>query len=185
MMARTIPPGQAALLALLLLAGCKQEARQMRADPPVAEALDQLATLPIGINGRPPRVLAAQGDPYRTNAYQLGQGKRLYAWFNCQGCHADGGGGTGPALMDGWWRYGPDAVSIFLSIRDGRPNGMPAFRDVMTTEQIWQLTGYLQSLGATTARGAAPGRNDAMQTRPAENRAPSMSRLPSPHEGGP
>ncbi|MBP0445401.1 c-type cytochrome [Roseomonas sp. SSH11] len=178
-------PWHAAFLTLLLLAGCKREQRQYRLDPAIAESLDRVEVLPVGINGRPPRVITITGDPYRTNAYQLSQGKRLYAGFNCQGCHADGGGGTGPALMNGWWRYGPDAVSIFLSIRDGRPNGMPAFRDRMTPEQIWQLTGYIQSLGATRASGAAPSRNDAMQTRPAENRAPAMSRLPSPYEGGP
>ena len=74
-----------------------------------------------------PRVFVAQGSPYENNAYQLGQGKRLYDWFNCKGCHANGGGASGPALIDGWWRYGPDPVSIFLSIRDGRPHGMPAF----------------------------------------------------------
>jgi cytochrome c oxidase cbb3-type subunit 3 len=178
-------PWHAAFLSLLLLAGCKREARQARLDPAVAEAMDSVATLPTGINGRPPPVLLAMGEPYRTNTYQLSQGKRLYAWFNCQGCHADGGGASAPALMDGWWRYGPDAVSIFLSIRDGRPNGMPAFRERLTTEQIWQLTGYLRSLGATSSTAATPGRNDSMQTRPGENRVPSMSRLPSPHEGGP
>ena len=171
---------QAGLLALLLLAGCKREARETRTDPPVIEALDAVAAMPIGINGRPPAVLAAMGEPYRGNAYQLSQGKRLYAGFNCQGCHADGGGASGPALMDGWWRYGPDAVSIFLSIRDGRPNGMPAFRHAMTSEQIWQLTGYLQSLGATRGSAAATSRNDALQTRPSENRVPSMGALPAP-----
>ncbi|WP_426954391.1 c-type cytochrome [Muricoccus radiodurans] len=171
------------LLPGLLLSGCKREARDTRLDPPVAEALDAVAVMPVGINGRPPRAIAAMGEPYRTNAYQLSQGKRLYAGFNCAGCHADGGGNTGPALMDGWWRYGPDAVSIFLSLRDGRPNGMPAFRDRMTTEQMWQLTGYLQSLGATSASGAAPSRNDAMQTRPAENRAPAMAAMPSADRG--
>ena len=167
-------------LALLLLAGCKREEHQTRLDPPVAEALDTVAAMPNGISGRPPRAIAVMGEPYRSNAYQLGQGKRLYAWFNCQGCHADGGGASGPALMDGWWRYGPDPVSIFLSIRDGRPNGMPAFRDALTTEQIWQLTGYVQSLGATSSTAASPNRNDAMQTRPAENQVPSMATLPSP-----
>jgi cytochrome c oxidase cbb3-type subunit 3 len=174
---------EAAILApLLLLAGCKREARDMRLDPPVAEALGAVTPMANGISGRPPPVNAALGDPYRGNAYQLSQGKRLYAWFNCQGCHADGGGASGPALMDGWWRYGPDSVSIFVSIRDGRPNGMPSFREAMTIEQIWQLTGYLQSLGATTAATAATSRNDSMQTRPAENRAPAMAALPSPPE---
>ena len=82
--------------------------------------------------------------------------------------------------MDGWWRYGPDQVSIFVSIREGRPRGMPAFANRLTTEQIWQLTGYMQSLGALSAQIAAPNRNDDMRTRPAENRAPAAADLAPP-----
>ena len=48
-----------------------------------------------------------------------------------------------PSLLDGWWYYGPEMVSIFASIRDGRPHGMPAFGSQMTTEQIWQLRNQL------------------------------------------
>jgi cytochrome c oxidase cbb3-type subunit 3 len=79
--------------------------------------------------------------------------------------------------MDGWWRYGPDRVSIFLSIRDGRPHGMPAFGQRLTTDQIWQLTGYIRTLGARIGGIAAPSRNDAMQSHPAENRAPAAMPL--------
>ena len=85
--------------------------------------------MPNGISGRHPRVIAALGQPYRNNAYQMTRASGSTRWFNCKGCHADGGGDLGPALMDGWWRYGPDPVSIFASIRDGRPHGMPAFGD--------------------------------------------------------
>lgn len=165
----------AALALLSVLAGCKREERQSRLDPPIAAAQDEVLVMPNGISGRPPEVMTAQGEPFRTNAYQLAQGKRLFEWFNCQGCHADGGGASAPALMNGWWRYGPDPVSIFLSIRDGRPNGMPPYRDKLTTEQIWQLTGYVETLGAATASTAAPSRSDAMYSRPAENRAPAQS----------
>jgi cytochrome c oxidase cbb3-type subunit 3 len=174
-----MPACRAALiLVALALSGCKREERAARLDPPLAEALDGVAVMPNGISGRPPEVYAALGKPYLNNAYQLNQGKRLYEWFNCKGCHADGGGNTGPALFDGWWRYGPDAVSIYVSIRNGRPNGMPAFRDRLTNEQIWQLTGYIQVMAANTISAAAPSRNDRMQSRPAENRAPAT--MPDP-----
>jgi cytochrome c oxidase cbb3-type subunit 3 len=91
--------------------------------------------------------------------------KRLYGWFNCKGCHANGGGAFGPGLMDGWRRHGPDAVSVFVSFHDGRPGGMPVLANRLTTEQIWQLTGYIQTLGALSAQAAAPNRNDDKQTR--------------------
>jgi cytochrome c oxidase cbb3-type subunit 3 len=82
--------------------------------------------------------------------------------------------------MDGWWRYGPDRVSVFLSIRDGRPNGMPGFGDRLTTDQIWQLTGYIRAIGASSGKTAAPARNDEMQSGPAENRAPAATDLRQP-----
>jgi cytochrome c oxidase cbb3-type subunit 3 len=163
-----------ALAMLLIAGGCEREQRELRLDPPLDEALNHVAAMPNRIGGAPPAVHAALGDPYVANAYNLSQGKRLFTWFNCKDCHGDGGlGGSGPSLVDGWWNYGPDLVSIFLSIRDGRPNGMPSFADKLTTEQIWQLTGYVQTMGAYVASTAAPGRDDTRQVRPAENRAPA------------
>jgi cytochrome c oxidase cbb3-type subunit 3 len=159
--------------AILALAGCEREERRTRVDPPIAAALDAIAVMPNGIGGRPPEVHAAMGTPYRSNAYQLSQGKQLYEWFGCPSCHGDGQGGSGPSLIDGWWEYGPDLVSIYSSIRDGRPHGMPSFRSRLTNDQLWQLAGYIQVLGAYSADTAAPSRSDRPQTRPAENRAPA------------
>ena len=153
--------------------GCQREERELRLDPPIAAALDRIALMQNGISGAPPAVYFALDKPYESNAYNLSQGKRLYSWFGCKTCHADGQGGAGPGFLDGWWNYGPEMVSIFASIRDGRPHGMPAFRDKMTTEQIWQLAGYVQTIGAYSAKTAAPSRNDEKQTRPAENRTPA------------
>jgi cytochrome c oxidase cbb3-type subunit 3 len=93
--------------------------------------------------------------------------------FGCRSCHGEGEGGRGPALTDGWWTYGPDLASIFATLRDGRPGGMPAYGEKLTTEQIWQLAGYVQTMGAYTAKTGAPSRNDEPHKRPAENRAPA------------
>lgn len=169
-----------ALFVLLALSACKREQRDLRTDPAVQAALDGIRIMPVGVSGVPPRVIAVQGDPYETNAYQLNQGKRLYDWFNCKGCHANGGGMSAPALIDGWWRYGPDAVTIYDSIANGRPNGMPAFRDKLTTDQMWQLTGYIRAVGAFKASTAFPSRNDEMQSRPSENRAPAAANISLP-----
>jgi cytochrome c oxidase cbb3-type subunit 3 len=161
------------------LCGCAREERQFRTDPPVAAALEAVAPMPNGIAGAPPDAYVAAGEPYKSNAYDLSQGKQLYGEFNCNGCHAEGGGASGPAFLNGWWRYGPQLVSIFVSIRDGRPRGMPAFESRLTTGQIWQLAGYVQSIGAYSAKTSAPSRNDAMQSRPAENRSPAKSSFAS------
>jgi cytochrome c oxidase cbb3-type subunit 3 len=165
--------GRSTLALVALLAACKREERSFRVDPPVARALDQVRVMPGGISGTPPAVDRAEGHLFENNAYQLSQGKQLFDWFNCSGCHAKGGGASGPALMDAWWRYGPDPVSVFVSIRDGRPHGMPAFRDKLTTEQVWQLTYYIRALATTAPKTASPNRNDEMQSRPAENRGPA------------
>ena len=157
----------------LVTSGCQREERSLRLDPPLLHALDSIALMPNGISGAPPQLYFALDMPYEGNAYNLSQGKRLYSWFGCRTCHGDGEGGAGPAFLDGWWNYGPEIVSIFASIRDGRPHGMPAYRDKMTTEQIWQLAGYVQTIGAYSASTAAPSRNDEKHTRPAENRAPA------------
>lgn len=162
------------LAALFLVAGCQREERAPRVDPAVAEALNGVVAMPNGIGGAPPQVYVALGKPYADNAYSLAQGKRLYFSFSCPQCHGDGHGTrAGPSFLDGWWNYGSDITSIVVSIRDGRPHGMPAFLDRLTMEQIWQIAGYIQTVGSYQAKIAAPGRNDAPHTRPAENRAPA------------
>ncbi|HEX2146783.1 MAG TPA: c-type cytochrome [Pseudorhizobium sp.] len=153
--------------------GGMREPRQYRAAPPLTAALDQFRLMPNGISGTPPEVYFAMGKPYETTAFDLAQGKRLYSWFGCSACHGEGTGGKGPSFIDGWWHYGPSMVSIVASIRDGRPHGMPAFKDKMTSDQIWQLSGYIKSLGAYTASVNATSRSDEKTSRPAENRAPA------------
>ena len=33
-------------------------------------------------------------SPYQENAWGMAEGKRLFSFFNCVGCHANGGGGS-------------------------------------------------------------------------------------------
>ena len=68
----------------------------------------------------------------------------LYHKFNCVGCHFDGGGGIGPALIDDEWIYGSSIDHIAATIRQGRPNGMPSFHAVLKDEEIWQLAAYIE-----------------------------------------
>jgi cytochrome c oxidase cbb3-type subunit 3 len=95
----------------------------------------------------------------------MSQGKMFFAAYNCTGCHAQGGGDKGPALMDDVWIYGADPANVFTSIVDGRPNGMPAFRDRIPEYQVWQLVAYVRSMSGLVSSDAAPGRNDAMQAK--------------------
>src|SRR3954470_9969166 len=83
-----------------------------------------------------------QGDP---NAEQ--RGMTYYVNFNCVGCHAaNGGGGMGPALSNSTFTYGGQPENIFLSIYQGRPNGMPAWGGVLPDSVIWDLVTYIGKL---------------------------------------
>lgn len=69
--------------------------------------------------------------------------------LGCYGCHGrEGGGGMGPSLADDNWIYGGDPAAIHESVLNGRPNGMPSFKDAATDEEIWQVTAFVRSLSA-------------------------------------
>ena len=139
------------LVIVLLLPACEREQRQYQL--PAEEAK------------------SAQPERTRTveNAYAVSQGKQLYRWMNCVGCHAMGGGGMGPAHMDRDWRYGAEPQSIYESIMNGRPNGMPAFRGRITEDQAWQLVAYVRSMSALVSKDVAPGRSDGLSAAEPEN----------------
>jgi cytochrome c oxidase cbb3-type subunit III len=80
--------------------------------------------------------------------------------MNCVGCHSHGGGGMGPALMDDEWRYGGRIDQIAASIAEGRPNGMPAWRNKLTDQQIWQLAAYVRTLSGQAPKDAVSARAD-------------------------
>jgi cytochrome c oxidase cbb3-type subunit 3 len=120
-------------------------------------------------------IARAPKDPYRGNAYAMSEGKRLYNWFNCVGCHAHGGGGMGPPLMDERWIYGSEAENIYSTIVEGRPNGMPSFRGKIPDQQLWQLAAYVRSMAGLAPVSAAPGRDDAMNVRRSENRTATQT----------
>ena len=86
-------------------------------------------------------------NPYEGNKNVLMGGRRYYNWFNCTGCHGGaGGGGIGPPLADADWIYGGDPANIFLSIVQGRPNGMPSYGEQIPDDQVWQIVSYVTSL---------------------------------------
>jgi cytochrome c oxidase cbb3-type subunit 3 len=154
----------------LLLAGCEREDREYRPDPITTETHEEIAQTVLSPGDAPavqrPSGLGAQ---YTGNAYHVSQGKKWFAAFNCNGCHSNGGGGSGPALMDDKWTYGSNIENIVQSIREGRPNGMPSWRGKIADEQIWELAAYVMSMSGNVTSDVAPGRNDDMAGKPPEN----------------
>jgi cytochrome c oxidase cbb3-type subunit 3 len=155
-----------------LLAACEREKRDFRGDPN-AETQERIvqSELSPGPSG-PVEILSGRGKKYEQNAFDQSEGKRLFQAYNCVGCHAQGGGGMGPALMDAKWIYGDKIENIVQTIREGRPNGMPSFRGKIPDDQIWQLAAYVRSMGRNVPQDVAPSRNDDMHPGPSESRRP-------------
>jgi cytochrome c oxidase cbb3-type subunit 3 len=81
------------------------------------------------------------------NAERLQRGMQYFVSFNCVGCHApNGGGGMGPSLSNSSFIYGGEPQNIFLSIKQGRPNGMPAWGQALPDSVIWDLVAYIRNL---------------------------------------
>ncbi|HET7408603.1 MAG TPA: c-type cytochrome [Paracoccaceae bacterium] len=156
----------AALALVALICGCDREERNPRGAP-LGE------TIPMGAS--PNTIFPGQSQPppldpraaaYEGNAYAIAQGQQLFTMMNCVGCHSHGGGGMGPALIDGKWKYGGRIDQIAATIYQGRPYGMPSWRGKLTNQQIWQLAAYVRSLSGQVRKDAVGARADAMSSTP-------------------
>jgi len=153
------------LVCLLLIPGCKREDRQFRSKPS-GTLTEQVPLTNLQPGERVP--FPDIKNPDEQSAFEVSEGKRLFGWYNCVGCHANGGGGSGPALMDDDWIYGSDPAQIFRTIVEGRPNGMPSFRGKIPENQIWQIVAYIRSLSGLLPKDVASGRDDDMRSKPDE-----------------
>jgi len=155
-------------LTVLALASCEREER--RFEPPVGKAI---TPPPVRMSEVQPNAIDTSttiAPHYEVNAYALAEGKRLFSWYNCNGCHANGGGDKGPALMDDTWTYGSAPENIYATIVEGRPNGMPSFGGHIPDNEVWELVAYVRSMSGLVPKDAAPSRNDDIQAKKSENR---------------
>jgi cytochrome c oxidase cbb3-type subunit 3 len=166
-------------VALCVLPACEREHRRFD-EPPSETALATVRETDLQ-PGAVTRGVTVRG-PYEENAWAVSEGKRLFNAYNCVGCHANGGGGMGPPLMDSTWIYGSEPANIVQTILGGRPNGMPAFGGKMPETQAWQLAAYVRSMSGLLRKDVEGGRSDHMQgpvqeqSRPRET--PKQSSLP-------
>jgi cytochrome c oxidase cbb3-type subunit 3 len=154
-----------AIVSTLIALGCERESRPIEKLTSAATQAPALTDLFPG--GSPPP--SHETSPFQQNAWGMAEGKRLFTFYNCSGCHANGGGGMGPALMDDKWIYGSDPAAIFSSIVEGRPNGMPSWRNKITDAQVWQIVAYVQSMSGQAPQAAMPSRSDHMRYSTPEN----------------
>ncbi len=154
------------LAGVTISGGCEREQRRFQ-EPSPASAPAQSFSM-SELQAGPPTAPTTSADPYSGNAYAVNEGKRLYSWYNCEGCHAKGGGGIGPPLMDANWIYGAEPGNIFATIVQGRPNGMPSFRGRIPEYQVWQLVSYVRSMSGLLHKDVAPSRDDHIQAKKPE-----------------
>ena len=132
------------LLLLLASVGCQNYSSPSVAAgsmPPIPTAVGPIP----GSAGGPVPIFRT--DPFANDAVALQEGRKLFNWYNCSGCHGGhAGGGMGPSLRDGSWLYGSTPDRIFSSIAQGRGNGMPSWGSRLPERHIWELTLYVSSL---------------------------------------
>jgi cytochrome c oxidase cbb3-type subunit 3 len=86
-------------------------------------------------------------NPLADDPKAVERGMKDFIQFNCVGCHANNGaGGMGPSLSDNTWIYGNKPAQIYMTLVQGRPNGMPAFGQVLPDQILWELVTYVQSI---------------------------------------
>lgn len=99
-------------------------------------ALEALATL--------------SSDPAAVSA-----GKEVFT-VRCAPCHgANGEGKIGPNLGDAEWLYGGETKDILESIRNGRPKGMPAWKNDLKKDEVQNVTAFVLSLNSGSSQPAA------------------------------
>jgi len=158
---------------LLTTARCERESRRYKELP--AAANRETAVRVSGLEPGVPQQQAEVKSPYQENAWGMGEGKRLYAAYNCASCHGvNGGGAIGPPLIDDKWIYGAQPDQLYATISQGRPDGMPSFGGHLPTQQIWQLVAYVQSMAGQVKQTTAPSRNDDQMGALPESRQPSQ-----------
>jgi len=176
----------ALVLAAVFLLGCEREVRRYgkpASEAPAPTAGAPKSALQPGEAGAGLREVAGAGHFEGENAYEIAQGKRLFRWYNCNGCHSAGGGGMGPPLMDEKWLYGHEPEAIYATIMEGRPNGMPSFAGRIPREQAWQLVAYVRSMSGLAPKAARPGRGDTLggAIEPESSR-PALEPRPDPEK---
>jgi cytochrome c oxidase cbb3-type subunit 3 len=132
------------LLSLLAAAGCRDGGTPARV---VSDVSSHAAAFAVGPEPGPGIRSPVPANPYEGDRSVLSEGRRLFGWFNCSGCHGDhGGGGMGPSLRDSTWLYGGQPGEIFASVVEGRSLGMPAWGTKIPADQIWKIVSYIKSL---------------------------------------
>ncbi len=131
----------------------------------------QIAALPPLDEGA---ILAAMADPEVAS-----QGETVFV-ARCASCHGNQGEGLiGPNLTDDYWIYTGDAMSIYVSIDQGRKNGMPAWGNILSRDEQLSVSAYVETMRGKNLPG--PKGQQGELYAPEEEAAPAEP-APTPAE---
>lgn len=76
----------------------------------------------------------------------LALGEKHYK-SRCAPCHGEEGEGRiGPSFKDEVWLYGDTDTDIFVSVKDGRPKGMPPWGKVLKPEELMAVASFVRKM---------------------------------------
>lgn len=85
-------------------------------------------------------------NPFSGQAEEIAEGKVHYHQM-CASCHGESGeGGIGPGLVGPQFVYGGGDGELYTSVMEGRPGGMPPFKDSLGEKKTWEVLAYVESL---------------------------------------
>ena len=164
-------------LVCLAVTSCQREKREVRPAPARLAVYDTGARQSeLQPGGPKPQPLVT--NPSYGSAYEISEGARLYQWYNCSGCHFNGGGGIGPPLIKEAWIYGGEPPQLFETLVKGRPNGMPTWGGRIPEYQMWQIVAYVRSMNQKQPVSATSPRMDTVEqkTTNIRNKVPGVTK---------
>jgi mono/diheme cytochrome c family protein len=141
---------------MVFVAGFAVSARQTPSSTSATAATQTPPARPNPNGWNLPTDAADQKNPFAGDAKAVASGKELFK-KSCQKCHGPGGKGDGPdadpdAMQDmdltnpKRGARNPDGV-VFYKAWNGRAKPkMPAVKDDLTKDQLWQIVSFVQTL---------------------------------------
>jgi cytochrome c oxidase cbb3-type subunit 3 len=103
---------------------------------------------------------------YSPDASIIEKGKAVFMANNCGACHRNDGGGNsiGPNITDQYWIHGGAIKNVFLTIKNGAPNGMPAWGKSMSQQDVRNVAFFVMSLQGTNPPDAKEPQGELYKT---------------------
>ena len=144
------------LLAAGAVTGCQREERDTRPYSRLGDGDQPVAVTTLEPGGQRPDTSDSKAGEFEANAFHMAEGKRLFLLVQllrmpCQWRRRNGPCSDG-RKMDLRQLDREASTPRFV---DGRPNGMPTFRNKIPDDQIWEISAYVRSLEPASPFGFA------------------------------